>query len=244
MKEFKEGFIHSIETMGLVDGPNIRVVIFMQGCPLRCSFCHNPDTWVKNKNKKVTSKEVVDLVRKYRAFIELGGGVTFSGGEPLLQSEFLLEMLKLCKKAGIHTCIDTSGTGYDINLIDEILKYTDLVLLDIKAIDNDKYKKITGKNMDMVNLFIEKLKEHNNKLWLRQVIVPTINDNKDYILKLKEYIKQFNNVEKIELLPYHTMGIEKYKKLKINYKLDGIKDMDKEKCEKFENMLNNVLKIN
>lgn len=244
MKEFKEGFIHSIETMGLVDGPNIRVVIFMQGCPLRCSFCHNPDTWVKNKNKKVTSKEVVDLVRKYRAFIELGGGVTFSGGEPLLQSEFLLEMLKLCKKAGIHTCIDTSGTGYDINLIDEILKYTDLVLLDIKAIDNDNYKKITGKNMDMVNLFIEKLKEHNNKLWLRQVIVPTINDNKDYILKLKEYIKQFNNVEKIELLPYHTMGIEKYKKLKINYKLDGIKDMDKEKCEKFENMLNNVLKIN
>lgn len=237
MREFKEGFIHSVETMGLVDGPNIRVVIFMQGCSLRCLFCHNPDTWKKNMNRKMTSKEVVDLIRKYRSYIELGGGVTFSGGEPLVQSEFLLEMLKMCKKAGIHTCIDTSGTGYDINLIDEILKYTDLVILDIKAIDNESYKKITGKDMNMVNVFINKLKERNNKLWLRQVIVPTINDNLDYILKLKEYIKQFKNVEKIELLPYHTMGKEKYKKLKIKYKLDEIDDMDKDKCKAFENIL-------
>lgn len=239
MREFKEGFIHSIETMGLVDGPNIRVVIFMQGCSLRCLFCHNPDTWKKNMNRKMTSKEVVDLIRKYRSYIELGGGVTFSGGEPLVQSEFLLEMLKMCKKAGIHTCIDTSGTGYDINLIDEILKYTDLVILDIKAIDNESYKKITGKDMNMVNVFINKLKERNNKLWLRQVIVPTINDNLDYILKLKEYIKQFKNIEKIELLPYHTMGKEKYKKLKIKYKLDEIDDMDKDKCKAFENILRN-----
>lgn len=238
MKEFKEGFIHSVETMGLVDGPNIRIVIFMQGCNLRCSFCHNPDTWKKNTNRKMTSKEVVDLIRKYRPYIELGGGVTFSGGEPLVQSEFLLEMLKMCKKAGIHTCIDTSGTGYDIKYLDDILKYTDLVILDIKAIDNENYKKITGAYMEMVNLFIEKLKIHNNKLWLRQVIVPTINDNMDYILKLKEYIKQFNNIEKVELLPYHTIGEEKYKKLKIKYKLNGIDDMDKEKCKEFENILN------
>lgn len=238
MKKFKEGFIHSIETMGLVDGPNIRIVIFMQGCLLRCSFCHNPDTWKKNINKKMTSKEVVDLVRKYRPYIELGGGVTFSGGEPLVQSEFLLEMLKLCKKAGIHTCIDTSGTGYDIKYLDDILKYTDLVILDIKAIDNENYKKITGKNMDMVNLFIEKLKEHSNKLWLRQVIIPTINDSEEYILKLKEYVKQFNNIEKVELLPYHTMGCEKYKKLKIRYKLEGINDMNKDICNKFQSLLN------
>lgn len=239
MKEFKEGYIHSVETMGLVDGPNIRIVIFMQGCILRCSFCHNPDTWVKNINKKMTSKEVVDLVRKYRPYIELGGGVTFSGGEPLVQSEFLLEMLKMCKKAGIHTCIDTSGTGYDINFIDDILKYTDLVILDIKAIDEENYKKLTGKNMEQVNMFIAKLKQHNNKLWLRQVIVPTINDNLDYILKLKEYINQFENVEKIELLPYHNMGKEKYKKLNIKYKLDNIDDMDKDQCKVFENMLKN-----
>ena len=238
MKKFKEGYIHSIETMGLVDGPNIRTVIFMQGCPLRCSFCHNPDTWQKESNFKLTSKEVVDEVRKYRSYIEMGGGVTFSGGEPLLQSEFLLETLKLCKKAGFHTCIDTSGTGYSKKCLDEILKYTDLVILDIKAIDENNYKKITNQNMDMFNYFKERLIKNNNKLWLRQVIIPGINDNEKYILKLKEYIKSFNNVEKIELLPYHTLGLEKYKKLNIEYELKDIEDMDKEKCKELEELLN------
>lgn len=239
MKEFKEGYIHSIETMGLVDGPNIRIVIFMQGCPLRCSFCHNPDTWNPNINKKMTSKEIVDEIRKYRSYIEMGGGVTFSGGEPLYQSEFLLDMLKLCKKAGIHTCIDTSGTGYDKRYLDEILKYTDLVILDIKAIDEDNYKKITGKSMDMFNYFKDKLVEHNNKLWIRQVIIPTINDNKEYVLKLKEYIKQFKNIERQELLPYHNMGVEKYDRLNIRYRLKNIEPMDKEECKELEKLLKN-----
>lgn len=237
MKEFKEGYIHSIETMGLVDGPNIRIVIFMQGCPLRCSFCHNPDTWNTNINKKMTSKEIVDEVRKYRPYIEMGGGVTFSGGEPLYQSEFLLDMLKLCKKSGIHTCIDTSGTGYDKKYLDEILKYTDLVILDIKAIDEDNYKKITGKSMESFNYFKEKLILQGNKLWIRQVIVPTINDNEEYILKLKEYIKDFKNIEKIELLPYHTLGVEKYDKLNIKYRLKNIEPMDKEECKRLEELL-------
>lgn len=237
MNEFKEGYIHSIETMGLVDGPNIRIVIFMQGCPLRCAFCHNPDTWKTGMNKKVTSKEIVDEVRKYRPYIELGGGVTFSGGEPLYQSKFLLDMLKLCKKAGIHTCIDTSGTGYDKKYLDEILKYTDLVILDIKAIDEENYKKITGKSMDMFNYFKEKLTIHGNKLWIRQVIIPSINDNEEYILKLKNYIKEFKNIEKIELLPYHTMGKEKYDKLGIKYRLKDILPMDKEECKRLEELL-------
>ena len=165
MKKFSSGYIHSIETMGLVDGPNIRIVIFMQGCPLRCSFCHNPDTWKSISKLKMKSNEVVDEIRKYRPYIEMGGGVTFSGGEPLLQSKFLLEMLKLCKKAGIHTCIDTSGTGYSKKYLDEILKYTDLVILDIKAIDDKNYKKITKRNMDMFNYFVERLNKSNNKLW-------------------------------------------------------------------------------
>lgn len=237
MKEFKEGYIHSIETMGLVDGPNIRIVVFMQGCPLRCSFCHNPDTWKSGMNKKMTSKEIVDEIRKYRPYIEMGGGVTFSGGEPLYQSEFLLDMLKLCKKAGIHTCIDTSGTGYDKELLDEILKYTDLVILDIKSIDEENYKKITGKNMDMFNYFKSELIKHNNKLWIRQVIIPTVNDSEEYILKLKEYIKEFKNIDKVELLPYHNMGVEKYDKLNIKYRLEGIETMDKEECKKLENLL-------
>ena len=238
MKEFKEGFIHSIETMGLVDGPGIRIVVFMQGCPLRCLFCHNPETWEKESKNKMTSKEIVDEVRKYRTYIEKDGGVTFSGGEPLLQSEFLLEMLKMCKKAGIHTCIDTSGTGYDKKYLDEILKHTDLVILDIKSINEIDYKKMTGKDMSMFNHFKDKLLENNNKIWLRQVIVPNINDNEEYILKLKEYIKTFKNVEKLELLPYHSMGIEKYKKLNIKYRLEETPDMDKEKCKKLEKLLN------
>lgn len=239
MNEFKKGYIHSIETMGLVDGPGIRIVIFMQGCPLRCIFCHNPDTWNKKSNILKTPKEIVDEVRKYRPFIENGGGVTFSGGEPLLQSEFLLETLKLCKKAGINTCIDTSGTGYKKQYLDDILKYTDLVILDIKAITEEKYKEITGYTMDDFNYFIEKINKYKNKIWLRQVIVPTINDNLEYILDLKEYIKKFNNVEKIELLPYHNMGIPKYEKLNIEYKLKNLESMDKDKCKKLEQILLN-----
>ena len=238
MKEYKKGYIHSIETMGLVDGPNIRVVVFMQGCKLRCIFCHNPDTW-KSKSKNVfTSEEIVNQIRKYRPYIEQGGGVTFSGGEPLLQSEFLLDMLKLCKKAGISTCIDTSGTGYDENYLDDILKYTDLVILDIKAITPEDYKNITGRSMSEFNYFKNKLKEHKNNLWLRQVIIPNINDNEEYIFKLQEYSKEFDNVLRIDLLPYHTMGIEKYKKLGIPYKLNGVNDMDKEICNKWEELLN------
>ncbi len=240
MKKFKEGFINSIETMGLVDGPGIRIVVFMQGCPLRCIFCHNPETWKKTSSKKMTSKEIVDEIRKYRPYIEMGGGVTFSGGEPLFQSEFLLEMLKMCKKAGIHTCLDTSGTGYSKKYLDEILKYTDLVILDIKAIDIVNYKKITGKDSSMFDYFKKRLSVNNNKLWLRQVIIPTINDNMDYILKLKEYVKSFNNVEKVELLGYHTMGREKYKNLKIKYRLNDIDDMDKSKLNELQEVLNSL----
>ena len=238
MNMFKSGYIHQVETMGLVDGPGIRVVVFMQGCPLRCLFCHNPETWDKESNIKMTSKEIVDEIRKYRPYIEMGGGVTFSGGEPLLQSSFLLEMLKMCKNAGIHTCIDTSGTGYSKEYLDEILKYTDLVILDIKAINEIDYKKMTGKDMSNFNYFVDRLLKCNNKIWLRQVIVPNINDNETYILNLKKYIKKFKNVEKIELLPYHSMGIEKYKKLNLKYRLLETPDMDKENCKKLEELLN------
>ena len=237
MIKYKQGCIHSIETLGLVDGEGIRVVVFMQGCPLRCLFCHNPDTWFEGKDKK-TSKEIVDVVRKYRPFIEDGGGVTFSGGEPLYQSEFLLDMLKLCKKAGINTCIDTSGTGYTKELLDDILKYTDLVILDIKAMENSSYKKITGKPITEFEYFKEKLNNTNVKVWLRQVIVPGINDTEEYILQLKEYIKTFNNVKRVELLPYHTMGVNKYEKLGIEYRLKDTLPMDKEKITKLKEILN------
>ena len=233
-----QGYIHSIETMGLVDGPGIRVVIFMQGCPLRCLFCHNPDTWKKNENYLTTSKEIVDTVRKYRSYIEDNGGITLSGGEPLYQSEFTLDILKMCKKAGIHTCLDTSGVGYDKKYLEDILKYTDLIILDIKAIDEDNYKKMTGKSMEEFNYFLNKVQKLQKKLWLRQVIVPTINDDIDYIKRLKKYISKIRNVEKVELIHYHTMGVDKYKKLNLKYRLDNIEAMDKEKCSELEKLLN------
>lgn len=237
MRKFKSGYIHSIETMGLLDGPNIRVVVFLQGCPLRCLFCHNPDTWNTTSKNKFSSKEIVDEVRKYRHYIEEGGGVTFSGGEPLFQSEFLLEMLSMCKKAGINTCIDTSGTGYKKELIPEILKYTDLVILDIKGIEKNGYKEITGHTIDEFEYFKNILNESGKKVWIRQVIVPGINDNEEYILGLKKYIKGINNIEKIELLPYHTMGVFKYNKLNFKYRLENVPDMDVEKCKKLESLL-------
>ena len=231
------GYIHSIETMGLLDGPGIRIVVFFQGCPIRCLFCHNPDTWIPERNLEVTSKEIVDVVRKYRSYIEMGGGVTFSGGEPLLQSEFLLETLKLCKKAGIHTCIDTAGNGYDKKLLDEILKYTDLVILDIKAMDDENYKKITTKNIESFEYFLKKVQELNKKLWIRQVIVPGINDTEEYIYKLRKYIKKIKNVEKVQLLPYSLIGVNKYKKLNLKYRLEGVEAMDKDRCKRLEKLL-------
>ena len=233
-----QGYIHSIETMGLHDGPGIRVVVFMQGCPLRCLFCHNPDTWTKESKLKMTANELVDQVRKYRSYIENNGGITLSGGEPLFQSEFVLETFKLCKKAGIHTCLDTAGTGYDKEILEKILKYTDLVMLDVKALTDSSYKKLTGKSIDEFNYFVDVLNKSGKKVWIRQVITPTINDNEKYILDLKKYISRIKNVERVELLPYHTMGVKKYKELNIKYRLEGIPDMDKEKCEK----LNDILK--
>ena len=237
MKRFKKGYIHSIETMGLLDGPNIRVVVFLQGCPLRCLFCHNPDTWNRIGKNRFTSKEIVDEIRKYRHYIEEGGGVTFSGGEPLFQSDFLLETLEMCKKAGISTCIDTAGTGYKKSKLESILKYTDLVLLDIKGIDKTGYKKMTGKSIEEFEYFKNVLNNSNKKIWIRQVIVPGINDTEEYILALKEYIKDIKNIEKIELLPYHTMGVSKYKELGIRYRLNGVPDMDIDKCKKLEELL-------
>lgn len=228
------GKINSFETLGLNDGPGVRVVIFLQGCPLRCIFCHNPETWQSNSNITMTPQETLDFINKYKNYFGEDGGVTFSGGEPLLQPEYLKEVLKLCKDNNIHTCLDTSGM-YTKDVY-EILEYVDLVILDIKATDNENYKKITNQNIDKFLEFLNICKELNKKLWLRQVIVPGINDNIEYIYKLKNFIKDIN-YEKIELLPYHTMALSKYEKLNIPYKLKNVKAMDKLKCEELEKIL-------
>ncbi len=230
------GNIDSFESMGLVDGPGVRFVVFMQGCPLRCAYCHNPETWSDEKKIQMTPSDLVKKILKYKPYFGDEGGVTFSGGEPLHQPEFLLEALKECKKNGIHTCLDTSGAGENY---DEILDYCDLIILDVKELDEEKYKKLTGQNMDWFKNFLKKCQEKHKKMWLRQVIVPGYNDTEESVLKLKDFVSKLHNIEKVELLPYHSMAKEKYKKLGIKYRLENVLDMNKEKCKKLEKLLNN-----
>ncbi len=229
------GYLDSVETMGLVDGPGIRYVVFLNACKLRCVYCHNPETWTFDNSLKITSKELIKKINNYRHYYSNGGGVTFSGGEPLIQDKFLLEMLKECKKHNLHTAIDTCGVGNGD--YKEILKYTDLVLLDIKSYDANEFLEITGSPMDEFNNFLNICQELDKEIWIRQVIVPNINDNEEYILGLKEYLSKIKNITKIELLPYHTLGKEKYKQLNIEYRLENTKDMDKERVESLRKLL-------
>ena len=230
------GNINSIETMGLVDGPGIRFVVFMQGCALRCIYCHNPETWNKNlKAIKITPNNLIKKILRYKNYFGDDGGVTFSGGEPLLQPQFLVECLKLCKQNNIHTAIDTAGVG--LGDYDEILNYKEHVILDIKAKNTKDYKKITGRGMEEFNKFLNATQKNNNKLWLRQVIVPNLNDTEENIKNLKDFIKNIKNVENIELLPYKTLGVHKYKELKIPYKLKGIEEMDEKRVEQLYKLL-------
>jgi len=222
------GHIDSIETLGLVDGPGIRVVVFLQGCPLRCLFCHNPETWCIDDKFLITPDDLVRHIYKYRNYFGTDGGVTFSGGEPLFQHDFLLECLKLCKKMGINTCLDTAGSCL---YYEDILKYVDLVLFDVKGLDNDGYKKMTGQDISNSLKFLDYCQSINKKMWIRQVIVPGINDNIEYIKKLKKFIEPLKNIEKVELLPYHLLGVSKYKQLGIPYRLDGVSAMDKTRCD-------------
>ncbi len=231
-----KGRINSIETMGLVDGPGIRFVSFFQGCKLRCLYCHNPETWaLDGQSEEIEAQELVKKIERYKNYYGADGGATFSGGEPLLQPEFLLECLKLCKEKGINTAIDTAGVGFGD--YDEILKNCDLVILDVKAVDGEEYKKLVGQDIKFFNQFLEAVQKNGNRLWLRQVIVPGINDDEAHVLKLKKFAKKLKNVEKIELLPYKTIGVHKYQDLKIQYRLEGVPDMNEEKCQKLQQLL-------
>ncbi|MDF2884158.1 MAG: pyruvate formate-lyase 1-activating enzyme [Clostridiaceae bacterium] len=230
-----KGRIHSFESMGLVDGPGIRNVVFMQGCSLRCAFCHNPDTWLLNGGTEVDSRELIKKIIRFKPYFKNNGGVTFSGGEPLLQPEFLIEMLKLCKENGINTAVDTAG--YGLGNYEEILKYTDLVLLDIKHINNEGFKNLVGKDKSGFDEFLEAVQKAGTKLWIRHVVVPGITDSKEHIKKLAQIIKGIKNVEKIELLPYHTLGVQKYAQLGLPYRLKDTDEMDRDELTKLEELL-------
>lgn len=222
-----KAWVHSIETMGLVDGPGIRTVIFLQGCKLRCSYCHNPDTWKMNTGKEMTVAELIKIVKRYKVYYKKNGGVTVSGGDPLLQPEFLIEFFKACKEEGIHTALDTAGHGF--GQYKEILQYTDLVLLDIKAVDESSYKSITCASMDRFLEFLSEVQNQDVDIWVRHVVVPKLNDSEQEIIDLAHFINDLKNVKKVELLPYHTHGVKKYKELNIKYPLEGVKPLDEDR---------------
>ena len=231
------GRIHSIESMGLVDGPGVRSVVFLQGCPLRCLYCHNPDTQ-RGGGQEISAQELCRRLVRFRPYFGDSGGVTFSGGEPLGQPEFLLECLKRLKAEGIHTCLDTSGVG--MGDYGEILAHTDLVLYDVKHFDPQGYRAITGRDMDATLAFVEAVRAANVPMWVRHVVVPGLTDGEDHLTALGEYIATLPGVERVELLPYHTMGVEKYRKLGIPYALEGVPPMDGTKLEKWNRRLNEI----
>lgn len=234
-----KGSVASIESFGLVDGPGIRTVVFLSGCRLRCLFCHNPEMLTRGIDN-YTSEDLAKKIIRNKPYFKNNGGVTFSGGEPLLQSDFVIETCKILKRENVHIALDTAGVGnHDY---DEILSLVDLVIFDVKAIDDQGYTEMTGNKIDESLYFLSKCQELNKKMWIRQVIVPGINDSINYIERLAEFIKPLKNIEKVELLPYHTMALDKYKTLNIDYKLKDTKQMDVQKCKELEKLL--IEKIN
>ena len=237
------GAIHSIESFGSVDGPGVRYILFLHGCPLRCKYCHNPDTWANSKETmEMTPQEALEKALKYKTYWGNEGGITISGGEPLLQIDFLIELFKLAKKEGVNTLIDTSGANFTreepfFNKFNELMKYTDLLLLDIKHIDSQKHKELTGKPNDNILDMAKYLSDINKSVWIRHVLVPGISDVDEYLIELDKFISSLNNVKKVEVLPYHTLGTFKWEELNIPYQLEGVNPPSQERVDNANKLL-------
>ena len=233
------GRIHSYESFGTVDGPGIRFVVFMQGCPMRCKYCHNPDGWSVSGGREVTSEEVAREALKYKSYFAGNGGVTVSGGEPLLQLDFLIDLLAKLKEKQIHTCVDTSGICFDGS--DErylqLLTLTDLFLLDLKHSDPEGHRALTSRAQDAPLAFARFLSENKKPVWVRHVLVPGITDDDGQLKALRAFLDTLENVQKIEVLPYHTMGEVKYEKLGMKYALAGVRPPSKERVENAKRIL-------
>ena len=234
--EYPKGRIHTTESFGAADGPGVRFVIFMQGCNMRCKYCHNPDTWNINGGEEMTADEILQKAVRYRSYWGADGGITVSGGEPLLQIEFLTDLMKKAKNLGIHTTIDTSGSPFTRNEpffseFNELMKYTDLVILDIKEINPARHKAITGFDNANILDMAEYLSEIRKPTWIRNVIVPKYSDFNEDILLTGEFIKKLSSVERAEVLPYHTLGKFKWEELGIKYELEGINSPEPERIE-------------
>ncbi len=230
-----KGYIHSIESFGTVDGPGIRYVVFLQGCPLRCKFCHNPDTWEIRQGTEMSTDELIDGYMKNRAFYSKGG-ITVTGGEPLMQLDFITELFTKAKRYDIHTCIDTSGITYRENdseyeqKLRKLIAVTDLVMLDIKHIDSENHKSLTGSGNENILAFAKFLEKTNVELCVRHVVIEGITDSADDLKKLGSFIGKLKNLRYLDVLPYHTLGVSKYKELDIPYPLEGIEPTTKDKA--------------
>lgn len=233
------GRIHSYESFGTVDGPGVRFIIFFQGCPMRCQYCHNPDTWDIHGGKEISVSEVVREVMKYKNYIQKGG-VTITGGEPLLQMDFLLELLSELKRKGIHTCVDTSGILFDENRKDtylELLQVVDLFLLDIKHINSEVHKKLTGFKNSNVLAFARFLDEQQKPVWIRHVLVDGFTNHPEDLYATRDFLKTLHNVKKVEVLPYHAMGQIKYEKMGLDYPLKHVNAPSKEDIQRAREIL-------
>lgn len=237
------GRIHSFESFGTVDGPGIRAVVFLKGCPMRCLYCHNPDTWDPNGGELMDTDTLVKEILKYKSYYGETGGVTVSGGEPLMQIEFVIELFTKLKKYKIHTCCDTSGIMFNpdseksVELHKKLNEVCDLYLLDIKHINEEEHIKLCHQSSKNPKAFARFLAENNKKVWIRHVLVPGITLNEKYLRETKEFIDSLGNVEKVEVLPYHTMGTVKYKNLGIPYPLEGVEPPTKEEVKMARDIL-------
>lgn len=238
----RKGYVHSLESFGSVDGPGVRYVIFLTGCAMRCQFCHNPDTWDMTTGTPYTAGELLDKACRYRSYWKSEGGITVSGGEPLLQIDFLLELFKEAKKRNIHTTLDTSGNPFTTeepfySKWLELMEYTDLILLDIKHIDEEQHKILTGQTNRNILDMARHLSDMRKPVWIRHVLVPERNDKDEYLHQLADFIHTLKNVERVEVLPYHTLGVFKWEQLGIDYPLKGIHPPAQERVRNAEEIL-------
>ncbi|MDY5576942.1 MAG: pyruvate formate-lyase-activating protein [Lachnospiraceae bacterium] len=242
-KKEMTGLVHSIESFGSVDGPGIRYIFFLKGCHMRCQYCHNPDTWAKDGGEYMTPQQAFDKAYRYKTYWRKNGGITVSGGEALLQPEFVTELFKIAKKKRVHTCLDTSGNPFTreepyFSKFNELMEYTDLFLLDIKEINDEKHKKLTGwTNANILDL-AQYLSEHGKDMWIRYVLVPGVTDDEEDLKKLGEFVSSLKTVQRFEVLPYHTLGVFKWDELGLEYALKGVNPPTKEEVDRANAILN------
>lgn len=236
------GRVHSLESFGLVDGPGVRYVIFMQGCRMRCKYCHNPETWDLNGGEEYTPQELFAKAYRYKNYWKNNGGITISGGEPLLQIEFITEVFRLAKEKGVHTAVDTSGNPFSedaewLEKFDRLMEVTDLFILDIKEMDAQKHKALTKWDNSNILAMAKYLSDHGKSMWIRHVLVPDLTDEEDGLEDLDAFIRQLATVERVEILPYHTLGRFKWDKLGVEYPLEGVRTPTDEEVKKAEELL-------